>query len=481
MSSMISRPPDGSTDFRSSQEAVEKLEARVWQVVDSAAQPRLSEAMHGLLPKCNFLFSATAPTARIVGGNPIRIEFGRDFYDHELSADSDFLFVLLHEIYHHLLGHLIPSRNDKASLTFRNVANIAADMAVNRALWFEWFPWGVGLLDRFYLEDEFPALLLHPPRIYPGDTVSTEWERLMLSRIGHALEKGGFKRNKARDVLSVYRAAWLSGAPYDVILEKLLALFQDLGAIVHVDVLLIGNHDGIEMPGIFDRRYCRGGQAGEGDDVHQETVEVERTDGDRQIVMALRRAVDQESCRYNLDEPLRVPGFVFSPGRRDVFFLSRGYFPVMYQAGMTMYEPLKLAHVYFDVSASQEDELPRLISILNGIRDLITDPIHQFSTRVADVSLARFARGDIETTFGTDFNCVLNHAMDLGLRKMIVFTDGVADVGSAVATRFKASRIELHLVLTPWEFMLEDIFDNRDCPLFPLATTVARLKPSPTS
>lgn len=450
---------------------LEDLEARVWMAVDLCDNPgEVAQALHEFMPKCTFAVSDSVPTARIVNTDPVRIEFGQRFLDEELNDDRDFLFVLLHEIYHHVLGHLHHSKKDKVSRTYRNLANIAADMLVNRAVCNRYFPSGVPLLARMYPDDELPALLLRPPLKPLFPMLGREREEIHRKMLV-ALKKMKASHTLLGKVWSVYKAAWIYNAPYEVVLEQLMELFGKIDSMNFMPILLIGDHEGIECPGGlpgFGGPEDRTG--GIGGDEQEEEVEPDPAQVDRTIASALRRALEVQSGRFSLDEPQRIPGVVCVPGRRDSAFLAGGLFPVLYQAGTPMFDPLRLAHVYLDVSGSLDSMQARLFGILNSLRDHVADPVHQFSTKVADVSLAEFARGVKRTDGGTRFDCILVDAMARRYKQIIVITDGYAEVSERVAAAFRTSRIALHLVLTE-EFGPR----SHKCPLEPLAVSTAEM------
>ena len=451
------------------------LEARVWMAVDLVERSEaVADALYRFLPKCTFAVRDDVPTARIRGGDVPQIEFGTRFLDEELSDDRDFLFVLMHEIYHHVLGHLRHSRGDKASRTFSNLANIAADMLVNRAVCERYFPEGVPLLNRMYDNHSLPSLLLLPPPGRPGTPVSGRLRDRVLSNIAVALKGIGANPKLAHQVWTVYRMAWFGNAPFETVLERLLALFAKIDSMQFMTILLLGDHEGIEMPGELhkiagDDEDGRG--YGDGGDLGDEEIEIDKAASDRDLAAALRRALEVQTGRYSINEPQRIPGVVCVPGRRDAAFLAGGAFPVIYQAGTPVFDPLKLAHVYLDVSGSFDDYLPRIMGVLNGLCDQIADPVHQFSTVVSDISMARLSQGAKCSTRGTNFNCVLTDAITRRYRQIIVITDGCGPVCEQVSTAFRTAMISLHLVLvdsSPW--------DSRDSPLIALATSVLKMK-----
>lgn len=47
---------------------------------------------------------------------------------------------------------------------------------------------------------------------------------------------------------------------------------------------------------------------------------------------------------------------------------------------------------------------------------------------ISEQSVGNLANGEFETTGGTDFNCIVEHAVEKKLDKFIVFTDGYAGI-----------------------------------------------------
>lgn len=449
------------------------LEKRIWRAVELSADPgALAVALQEFLPKCTFAVRDNVPTARISSGpGGTAIEFGRDFLSRELGDDSDFLFVLMHEIYHHVLGHLRVSRGDKVSRLYRSLANVAADMLVNRTVCQRFFPGGVGLLARMYPADSLPAAFLRPPTFDFNGSVHSDARRRLARNFEKGLQKIGGGPGLTMRVYSVYRAAWGQGAPYETILEKLLALFRNIDPLAFPSIILLGDHEG-EAGGLgdifgIDRKGDKGDPFTGGGDETDEMVKVEKAARNQGVAAALFRALEVQANRWRMYDPIACPGVVCVPGRRDAAFLSAGIAPVFYQANRIEFEPEQLAHVYVDVSGSMESEIPAMFGVLSASRELIADPIHQFSEKIADVSLADFGKGVCRTTGGTDFTSIMTHALARKFRQIVVFTDGCAGFDDGVGRAFKQAGVKLHVV-----FVDSRTNTRRDCPLVPMAESV---------
>lgn len=449
------------------------LEKRIWRAVELSADPgALSAALQEMLPKCTFEVRDDVPTARITNGpGGMAIEFGREFLARELCDDRDFLFVLMHEIYHHVLGHLRVSRGDRVSRIYRSLSNIAADMLVNRTVCQRFFPDGVPLLDRMYPVDSLPGALLRNPGFSFENVAHHDARVWLLRNFEIGLTKMGANRGLCMRVFSVYRLAWGQGAPYETILERLLALFRSIDPLSFPQVILLGDHERAAggLGGIFsmDGTGDKGDPFTGGGEDREEIVRVKKTEHNQGVAAALRRALEVQANRWRMHDPIACPGVVCVPGRRDAAFLGAGMYPVFYQANKTEFEPEQLAHVYVDVSGSMVCEIPHMFAVLAASRELVADPIHEFSERIEDVTMADFAKGVCHTTGGTDFTPIMTHAMARKFRQVVVFTDGCACFEDVVGRSFKQSGIKLHLV-----FVDSRSHSRRDCPLVPLAESV---------
>ncbi|HNU69141.1 MAG TPA: hypothetical protein PKH54_02055 [Myxococcota bacterium] len=448
------------------------LQARVWRAVEFSADPgALAMALDHFMPQCSFGVSDEVPTARISrAGDKMAIEFGRAFLARELSDDRDFLFVLMHEIYHNVLGHMCTSRGDRVSRIYHNLSNIAADMMVNRAVCNRFFPGGVPLLERMYGRESLPGALLVPPEFDLSRTPEAQENRkIMLTRFARGLKRLGASPRLAIRVWGIYRQAWFKDAPYEHVLERLLNLFGAIDPLALPPIILIGSHDG-PFGGLGDILGMEGdekGPAGQGGDIEEEMVEVDKTVSCLGVAAALRRALETNSNRWRMQDPVACPGVVCTPGRRDAAFLAMGSFPVFYSANKVEYEPEQLAHVYVDVSGSMVREIPHMFGVLAQSRELIADPIHEFSNVIEDVTMHEFSQGVCRTTGGTDFTVLLEHAIKNRFRQIVVFTDGYATSDQAVVERFKAAGRKLHLV-----FVDSCAHGRAECDLLPLATSV---------
>jgi len=341
-------------------------------------------------------------------------------------------------------------------------------MLVNRTVCQRFFPDGVPLLDRMYPVDSLPGALLRNPGFSFENVAHHDARVWLLRNFEIGLTKMGANRGLCMRVFSVYRLAWGQGAPYETILERLLALFRSIDP---PQVILLGDHERAAggLGGIFsmDGTGDKGDPFTGGGEDREEIVRVKKTEHNQGVAAALRRALEVQANRWRMHDPIACPGVVCVPGRRDAAFLGAGMYPVFYQANKTEFEPEQLAHVYVDVSGSMVCEIPHMFAVLAASRELVADPIHEFSERIEDVTMAEFAKGVCRTTGGTDFTPIMTHAMARKFRQVVVFTDGCAGFEDSVCRSFKQSGIKLHVI-----FVDSRGHTRRDCPLVPLAESV---------
>ncbi len=94
------------------------------------------------------------------------------------------------------------------------------------------------------------------------------------------------------------------------------------------------------------------------------------------------------------------------PSKRDLVLLAAGVAPFHYHntTARPTTEDAGLA-VYLDVSGSVNQHLPEIIGLLRHLKeDLRT--IYLFSNQVAEVPFKDLLKGQVKTTYGTDFDCI---------------------------------------------------------------------------
>ena len=112
------------------------------------------------------------------------------------------------------------------------------------------------------------------------------------------------------------------------------------------------------------------------------------------------------------DRRIGVSPIPINPSKRDIILLSAGIYPSYFhnKVSKSITTNRGLA-IYLDVSGSVNSYLPKILGILKNLRKEITT-IFQFSNKVVETSLESLLRGNINTTYGTDFDCIAQSILE---------------------------------------------------------------------
>jgi hypothetical protein len=123
--------------------------------------------------------------------------------------------------------------------------------------------------------------------------------------------------------------------------------------------------------------------------------------------------------------------------------------PVFYPAPLpALGEEESRVRLYIDVSGSTRRAWGEVYGMVLHLRAELGEPFYLFSTEVREVSLREMAEGRVETTGGTDFDCVAAPAWWSGFRRLLVITDGMGPLSDGLAQRLKRSGVEVYRVRT---------------------------------
>ncbi|MBM3335618.1 hypothetical protein FJY63_13245, partial [Candidatus Sumerlaeota bacterium] len=140
-----------------------------------------------------------------------------------------------------------------------------------------------------------------------------------------------------------------------------------------------------------------------------------------------KRKVDRFKEMFH-DHRITVTPIPLHPSKRDLVLIAAGTWPVHFHNHV--FRPQQRDRgiaVYLDVSGSVNEHLPKILGILKGLRREIKS-VFQFSNKVVETSFEALLRGQIETTFGTDFNCIAQSIIEREFEKAVILTDGCASM-----------------------------------------------------
>jgi len=433
-----------------------RLAARVANCV-----PPEQPAFLKLLALLEIRASREVRTACVTTGARSRLLLNPDFVAANCPTDRDLRTLVMHELFHVLLGHtrlyrlVTPARN------------WAFDALINAQL-SQLFPdpEDTALFRRLYAADRLPEALLRPP---PGWRTSAEsWP---LEGVAGQVHRALYSERQATEaeILALLEST-LDGAACD--LGKLL-----------------GNH---ENPAV-DAERCRPGARGvpPGDErvvgidpdlfrtLRQIAQDLEVAHGHghnrgpggsprsrrieprsprRRAVAVIRRAL------LPLLDPNAGTNGALRPGegrvddllprrsrydRRAAVHELLGETPLLYRApGIApTFAPGAKVHLYLDVSGSMTAVLPLLYGALLGLESFLHEKLHLFSTKVRDIPLSALRYGVVRSTGETSIACVTDHMVTNRVRRALVLTDGWVG-GIPDAHRDALRRCRVGIVLT---------------------------------
>ena len=396
------------------------------------------------------------PTACIAADG--RLRYNPEFVKRHVLGDEDLFCLVMHEVMHPMFGHFIHGTGE--------LENIAADMVINAGI-SQLFPCSSGegsLFKKLYEPHGLPGLLRPMSRMHDG----RYWKLYDV-----------FYGRKAT------RESWLSAG------EVIQTLKILTGGMSVPAIALLGSHGDsageqpkendlseldTETLGRFAEELKRGIRhnmnrvAGYSQNLHEMFLDALKTHLSIKKTLlqkfATRKKLDD--FRQSVEQPrVSVSPIPLRPSKRDLVLLSAGIAPFHYHnraAGVTTRKQ-GLA-VYLDVSGSVNEHLRHIVGLLQNLKTELRT-IFLFSNEVVEAPFQNVLRGQVQTTYGTDFNCIAESILTRGLDKAIILTDGYASLKPELQNDLKRRRVRTFTVL----------FGGKgDCPEFAPLGGVAQLE-----
>lgn len=379
-------------------------------------------------------------TASVTCGDAPELLLNKAFLEVHCRRDEHLLMLVLHELYHVILGHtrLFPRATPLHNLVF--------DAVINALLCARFpAPEYTSFFTQLYPPDEMPYALLRPKGpgtppeaeailklLYEADGTVTYADLFQL-----LLNDGGLQ---GLDLDSVPLLG--SHGPHE---EKAA------GAVGELLREILAHGPGIDLP--------HGGR-GDGHEAEEQTFVADASvpPGLAEGIRELMRHAELPGKRERLRRALRrqpCESVTFLPNWRDRSHAARELTlgdALLYRSTVELPRPIsrdrRLAFVYFDVSGSVQRSVPAVARALLPYcrRGLCT--LHVFSTEVHPATARDLAASRFTSTGGTDITCVLEHLLALPPRRRpraaILITDGeVGNVSDALRKRLRESGIRL--------------------------------------
>ncbi len=356
-------------------------------------------------------------TAAVTVGARSRLLINPAFVAQRCRTDAHLSMLVLHELYHVLLGHTRMVRRPTLA------ANWAFDCIVNAQLC------------RLHPELEYtsffsaiaapdgPWSLIGPP---PGWPAKPRYARGALGSVHRRLydDDGA----TTAELFALLDRVTIILSPED--LARLLGNHGDEapgGAPLHADPELLAEARRIvaRWPMIEQR-----GGTDDGSTPMQQHSALRRHRAARRAVQALLRAAAFGTAGGPWERRPALTGACTplpqARDRRAQVQRSLGVDPLLWQ-GLLQHDGGRQAGqvtVYLDVSGSMNAWLPVLLDALTEACALVRWPLYGFSTEVHPVTCAELAAGRYRTTGGTDIACVARHLVETRTRRAVVITDG---------------------------------------------------------
>lgn len=459
-------------DGQSQEVDIRHLRARILSVL-----PAATYQMDRFYQFADIDFSDRTATACVEVGPQPRLHLNPRFVRRHCARDERLLMLVLHELYHVILGHtrLFPRLTE--------AHNVAFDAVINSMLCRQFpDPQYLAFFTRLNPATRFPGRLLRPPEGWPGPYTLAADASKKEALIIDLLYGEGANTVTYQDILDLFDGelpvptcgdAGPSGAQPNAeprngqrIRHRNVGAGETRARFAKSNkgrYVLLGDHGGEHGSGEMD-------EAAVGSDLFKDvlrritedwpagSVLKSRGDGGRpfdflipkprspraEFVAALRRLLDKTGVlRPEPNSPYawkRMAGAIETatvvPDWRDRHAHSRAALldspPLLYRSEVSLvrprWRPRHTAHVYLDVSGSMSDELPWLAGALAPLERRGLCRLYAFSTIVAEVRRGRLLKDRIQNTFGTNISCVYTHFLGFPPprtpRRVVILTDG---------------------------------------------------------
>ena len=354
-----------------------------------------------------------------------KIVLNAEFCD---RPQRDVQAIMLHELLHHVMRHL----EEPALGPNRMLCNVVQDAFINRTIHLASSELAQFMAE-YYQEDQMPGLMLRPDSKPDQDN----------QQLYQALYRGQLTE----------RDLYLS--MQETVAEEQLKKVQLIGS--HHD----GQAPAISLPQATEvmeelvQQLGRRGQgasreAGSWQEMLQKGLRIEAAKRQSLLERAFRRSLCEElgsAEGSGSGGQRRSPLMPQRPERADLYWLMAGLAPLLWRRPDKSQSAATA--VYIDVSGSMDKSVQLIYSSCLALKDLLATEIFLFSNKIAQIDLEEMKQGVMETTWGTDFDCVAEHILQRPhFSKAVLFTDGFASIKPELEKQLARSGQLITAVLT---------------------------------
>ncbi|NUM55785.1 MAG: hypothetical protein HUU46_19260 [Candidatus Hydrogenedentes bacterium] len=400
--------------------------------------------------------SAICPTACITKDG--RLQISPEFVSKHVMSEQDLVCILLHELMHPMFGHFVYGPGE--------LENVGADMVINATIThvFAEASDNGALFRRFYKPRGIEGLLRPGSQMYE-------------SRYADLYESFYLPHSHAGDTLSTGEVIQTLKILTPTIQTNAIVLLGGHGKLSGKDNGT-GSLDGLSAEVLCDiagdlkkaSKRNRGQRAGINEALYDLFLEVLKGHLSIKRVLLAKFATKQKVDNFKtFGQRIRTATspIPLNLSKRDLVLLSAGIVPFHFHnhspAKTTQQQGLA---VYLDVSGSVNEHLPRIIGLLQGLKHDLKS-IYLFSNKVVEVPFQTLLNGKLQTTYGTDFNCIAASILERGHDKAVILTDGYAALSDDRSKQLQQARTRTLTVL---------FGGKEDCPEFALTGDVVQLE-----
>lgn len=393
-------------------------------------------------------FSEKTKTACVTCGESPELLLNKDFIEAHCQTNEHLFMLVMHELYHVILGHttLFPRATE--------VRNIVFDAVIN-AILCSLFPKPefTSFFTDYYPSDKMPSALLRPKG--EGTPLAAEQALQLLyggSDTGtyHDVYEALLKSGCVKEIKLVVKSDGEDGEPlllgsHD---EENEEISQEMKDLIHKIISKWPSPDRPLLGQDLGAEECERGFDAEADPSTRLRRGIRRLM--RWAAIPGKKEVRRRSVREMVCETA-----TFLPDWHDRSHEAREVAfgdALIYSTTTRLQRPSsrdnRQAFVYFDVSGSVAEEVPSVAQTLLPYCRGGLCTVHVFSTVVHPASARDLAARKFSSTGGTDIDCVLKHVLELPPRKRpraaVVVTDGfTGKPDAALAERFHAAGMRL--------------------------------------
>ena len=440
------------------------LAERIWNAV-----PVTQPAFVHLLDLLEIAESREVATAAVTLGARSRLLINPDFAAQHCTTNARLVTLVMHELFHVLLGHT------RLFTRVTAAQNFAFDAVINAHLCLLFpSPKQTALFRALYKADRFPEALLRPPQGW-----RTSAERWQLTGDAKRVHRALYSETSVTytELFALLQPLMGQGCEGAVGTEQLLGSHGEIeGEAMSADADFAQAIRGILAEWPMHEQISGRDQGGELHDEH-----VKSTRARAAFVAVLRRAlfavldigVGSSGPYRAVQAPVEtVLSYRTCGDRRGAVRAAVGLPVLLHRAELAAptLARAERVHVYLDVSGSMTLLIPRIYAALRPFLGLLHERVHLFSTEVCDVAPQALIQGRVWGTGGTAIDCVTEHLLQERITRALIITDGwVGKVPPSDLRRIKSRRVRFSAAITdPGQTTFADVLAARTFRLPPL-------------